>query len=208
MSAREVLSQLGLMVQLAEPTSRTLAPFLLEHQLRLSAAFGLTRHELLALSTLGDEVLLFYFGPALRQHWAAQKEAQQRRKSERASQIFQLLVASARWCGDKAELEAPLLLGALLQGSARYVVFESPLFRVGIERSLLRETARVLGKRKDVTAFVDPRGLHLRWKQGQGRLTFWPQPQALSGLGITLVQLPGKPPQPTQATPQAVPASC
>lgn len=193
-SARELLHQLDLMVLLAEPFTFSLGPFLAKHLPLLSVVLGLTVHELLALSTLVDEVLVFYLGPALRQHQARQKQERQDTRAQQVTLAGQQLRERVRWSGDQAQLDVPLLLGPLLRGAHKALVFASPVFEVGLSRELLRETARVLGQRRDVTAFVDPRGLHFRWNQGKGRLDFLSQPRIVPGPELLVVQLGVHPP--------------
>lgn len=193
-SAREALHQLDLLVLLAEPLTSCIGPFLAEHLPLLSVVLGLTVHEVLALSSLADEILVFYLGPALRQHRARQKQVLQDQKTQRVSTAGQQLRERVRWSGDRAALDVDLLLGPLVQGAHKILVFASPAFEVGLPRGLLRETAKVLGPRRDVTAFVDPKGLHFRWNQGKGRLDFFPQPRLVPGPDLLVVQLGALPP--------------
>lgn len=190
-SARELLHQLDLVVLLADQHSHAIGPFLGEHMARLALALGLTEHEVLALSTLPDEVLSFFFGPALRQHHAAQKAARLARKTEQAQSASQQMVERVRWAGDKAELDVRLLLGPLLGGSDSYILFAGSHFELGFAGARLKEAAQALKHHRDLCAYIDPRGLHFRWCQGKGRLVLFPQPQAKAQAKTLVVRLLG-----------------
>ena len=199
-SLREALHELDLLVLQAEPTSTTIAPFLTEHVTLMGVALGLTVHEVLALTMLPDEPLVFYLAPALRQHWARQKQLHAAKKVEQTDQSTTQLSATARWRGERAELDAHLLLGSLRAVTQKAVLFSSPFFEVTVAKSKLRELARAIGHRDDLTAFVNHRGLHLHWRQGKGRLLLYSQPRRQHDQDVLVVSLRGASAVPPLAT--------
>lgn len=69
------------------------------------------------------------------------------------------------------ELDISLLFGPLLyDGGHRAVVFAAEDMRFAVERETLIRARRNLRGIRAVRAFVDPRGLHLRWRNGAGGL--------------------------------------
>ncbi len=174
-SPREALRQLDLQLMLAEPTTTSIGPFLRDNIALMTTSLGMTEHEVVALSTMGDEPLVFFLGPALRLHWARSKDMAVARKTEQLRSASQLLTERVRWRGDRAQLDVSALFGPLLGSTAKILLFTSPAWQVGIARHKLRELARGLGHRNDLTAFVDDRGLHVHWRQGKGRLLLYPQ---------------------------------
>lgn len=115
-------------------------------------------------------------------------------QEQRTTTAARQLIATARRRGDWIELDADVLLGELLADKRKkYISFELPAGRVSILRSALTKARGPLRVFIDVAAYVDDRGLHLRWRGGHGGLNFRPQVEE-RGAGLLLVDLRPAPP--------------
>ncbi|MBI2393705.1 MAG: hypothetical protein HYV09_29295 [Deltaproteobacteria bacterium] len=93
-----------------------------------------------------------------------------------AAGVAAALGRSARRRGGVVHLDVTLLLDSgLMAGPARYVRFVADGYAVPIESSVLMRVRRHLPKFPDLGAYLDERGLHLRWRGGIGQLNLRPQ---------------------------------
>lgn len=93
----------------------------------------------------------------------------------RAEKAAQNLTASAVHHADRVELEPRVLLGQLIAGSQKYISLELTTTPVWLHRQTLLRAKTALRPFRDLTASVDERGLHLRWRAGRGGLNLRPQ---------------------------------
>lgn len=98
---------------------------------------------------------------------------------------------------DGIELDVALLFGPLLyDGGHRAVVFAAEDMRFVVERETLLRARRCLRGVRPVRAFVDPRGLHLRWRDGAGGLNLRAELVRLERESLLVVSLRAR--QPTR----------
>lgn len=107
-------------------------------------------------------------------------------RAARAERAAGDLAASARHRFDRIELEPDVLLGDLLAGSQKYISLELAGARVAILRHRLLRARVALRAVLDVVAFVDERGLHLRWRAARGGLNLTPQVEDRGALALVV----------------------
>lgn len=98
----------------------------------------------------------------------------QRRKENRArsAQVAaENIGATAQWDGEKVRVDVLQLISSALTRRNDLLVFVGEGFSIGVHQSVLFDLARL--KRRDITAFVDAEGLHVRWSSGG--LNLYPQ---------------------------------
>ncbi len=93
-------------------------------------------------------------------HDSRRKEA--RAKAAQAS--ADALASMARWEGDQAHVDIISVLASALTKRNDLLVFACDDFSVGIYMAPLFDIAKL--KKRDLTAFVDAKGLHIRWTTG------------------------------------------
>jgi hypothetical protein len=77
---------------------------------------------------------------------------------------------------DGVMLDPAILLGDLLaDDSLKFVAFDLDGAEVAVQRSVLVAAARVLRTRCDLSALVEPKGLHLRWGGSRGGINWYPR---------------------------------
>lgn len=177
---RSSLAELEKLVQFAEVGGTNIGEYLASGGEDLAQKLGAEAEDLRALVHLPDEVLAHelrpYFDRRAEHRAAIHAEAVQRLAVAAAEQ----LAATAVWRNDAAVLDVRVLLGELLVDTSRkHVLVDatgfSSRFQVNVPRRLLVDTAKVLGGRPDLGAWVDENGLHFRWNEGRGGLNFIPQ---------------------------------
>jgi len=96
--------------------------------------------------------------------------------NQKAQAAARDMAATAEWDGRRAWVNPGLLLGDLLvDPSFKYVTLQLAGGEVSVRRALLFATAKQVGHRPDITAFVDQAGVHVRWNGGRGGLNWLPQ---------------------------------
>lgn len=92
-------------------------------------------------------------------------------RARSAQESAQNIGAMARWDGEKVWVDILSLLASALTRRNDVMVFSGDGFSIGVHQSVLFDLARL--KRRDLTAFVDAEGLHVRWSSGG--LNLYPQ---------------------------------
>jgi hypothetical protein len=161
-----------------QPRSHNLGQYLAEHGDEFATLLDVGADELQALCSQPDEET----APRLREllqrradmctahHQAARRDA--------ALSAAQRLVATAVWrTTTTVLLDVRVLLGDLLADvDNKHVSFISCAFEVHLPRKRLVEAAQVLPRQfADLVSWMDPAGLHFRWRHGRGGLDFYPQ---------------------------------
>lgn len=108
-------------------------------------------------------------------------------RARSAQESAQNIGSMAKWDGDKVWVDILSLLASALTRRNDMMVFSGDGFQVRVPQSLLFDLARL--KRRDLSAFVDARGLHVVWESG--RLNFYPHPP--SDAERVVVPLPAVP---------------
>ncbi len=167
---RDPLRELVLLARAPEPRTSNLGEHLAKHAGDLAQVFGVSPTELEAARLLDDEEV----APRVRQLLARRHDVEiQRdleRRRERSVAAAQMLGVTARWTALGAELDVDVLLGELLADrTKKWVSFSEPGgFNVAIPRHLVSATAPLRKLHLDLAGFVDPEGLHFRWRGGRG----------------------------------------
>lgn len=118
-----------------------------------------------------DVEIALQLAPVIGRHKKRALRLRAGEQAERTATAVRQLVATSHRHGDGIELDADVLLGALLADSSKkYISFELPGARVPVLRAALAKARVPLRTFIDVTAYVDGQGLHLRWRGGRGGL--------------------------------------
>ena len=140
--------------------------YILENADSIASAFGVTTEAIkLGLDRVEDDAALAR--RLLTEIKRAQADGRQRRTEDRANTAqtsADVLASVARWHGDAAHFDLLSVLASVLTRSQDLLVFTSDAFTVAIFMAPLIKLARL--DRTDLTAFVDAKGLHVRWAHG------------------------------------------
>jgi len=196
--------ELARLARFPEPGGRNIGTYLRQHAADLAELLGVPQTDLLVASDTTDDVLAPKVRAALQRMQGVHAAAQQARQSARAVEAAQALQQRARWQDGAVLLEPSLLLGELLAEQGRdhllFALHGGP--DVVVERRDLVATARTIGRRPDLAAFVDRAGVHVRWSGGRGGLSWYPRLVTPAEREQALrVELPG--PVPTRSRPRA-----
>lgn len=167
---RDPVRELALLVRVPEPGTTNLGEFVFANAEQLAQALAIDRTQLEAASVFDDEEV----APRLRRllDLARLRQIQQEvdRRRARSLEAARRLGASVRWTDLGAELDVDLLLGELLADRTRkWVAFTTAEGTATIvPRHLVAATAPLRRIHIDLASWVDPHGLHFRWKGGCG----------------------------------------
>ena len=141
-----------------------------------------------------DAELALQIAPAVGRHkrWAARVKAGEH--AERSAAAVRQLIATSRRAWDRVEVDADLLLGDLLADRSQYISFDLGEARVPILRATLVSARAPLRNFIDVAAYLDERGLHIRWRGGRGGFNFRPRVEE-RGAAVLDVDLRPAPPR-------------
>ncbi len=114
-----------------------------------------------------------------------QKRKETRTRSAQAS--AEAIGSMAEWDGSRVKVDILSLLSSALTRRNDLMVFAFDGGSIGVHQSVLFDLARL--KRRDLTAFVDAEGLHVRWSSGGLNL----YPQSDSKGERVIVPLPAAP---------------
>lgn len=188
------LRQLARLARVADPGGRNIGPYLKQHAAALARALDVPELDLLAAAREPDEILAPKVQLALRRLQDARHAARSGQDTARVVESARQLELRAQWQAGAVLLEPALLLGDLLADQQRaHVLFAlHDGTAVAVQRRDLAACARVVGRRGDLTTFVDAAGLHLRWSGGRGGLNWYPRPlTAPERERALLLELPG-----------------
>jgi hypothetical protein len=107
----------------------------------------------------------------IRKSEALQKDRSKQARAKAAQASADALASMAQWEGDKAHVDILSVLASALTKRNDLLVFACDDFSVGIYMAPLFDIAKL--KKRDLTAFVDAKGLHIRW--GTGAINLFPQ---------------------------------
>lgn len=152
--------------ELARPGERNLAAHLREHadvvqQLGVDLDLDLDQDD--------AELALRLAGPISR-YKRRVATTRERTQEERARAAAVAVERTARHRDGVVQVDAQLVLGALLAGHHEYISFDLSGGRVAVVRSLLLRARAGLRRLGDVVLLVDASGLHFIWRGGRGRL--------------------------------------
>lgn len=118
-----------------------------------------------AVNTIEDDAKLV--GHLLAEIASVGRMLRERRVDERAraaQAAADVLASAVRWRDDTALVDIGSLLMSTLTNRADLLVFTCEAFTVAVFMAPLLDLARL--KKAGMTAFVDARGLHVRWRTG------------------------------------------
>jgi hypothetical protein len=161
-----------------QPGSHNLGHYLAEHGDELAALLDVGVDELQALSSQPDEESAPRIRELLQRRMEIRSAHHQASRRDAALGAAQRLAATAVWrANTTAVLDVTILFGDLLADpDSRHISLVSRSFEVHLPRKTLVEAAQVLPRQfADLVSWVDPAGLHFRWRHGRGGLDFYPQ---------------------------------
>lgn len=109
----------------------------------------------------------------IRKAEALLRDTKKTARSTAAQASADALASMARWNGEMAHVDIMSLLSSVLTKRNDLLVFTCESFTVGVYMSPLYDLAKL--KKRDLTAFVDAKGVHIRWAGGKGGLNLFPQ---------------------------------
>jgi hypothetical protein len=188
-----------------QPGSHNLGHYLAEHGDELAALLDVGVDELQALSSQPDEESAPRIRELLQRRVETRAVHHQAARREAALGAARRLAMTAIWrANTTAVLDVTVLLGDLLvDANSKHISFISRAFEVHLPRPKLVEAAQVLPRQfADLVSWVDPAGLHFRWRQGRGGLDFYPQPvPAREWAHVLCVNIPAPAIEQVQPTP-------
>lgn len=177
MARADLLRAFHVHARSVDPEGRTLGTFMRDHAQELADAFGTTPAIFAEAPDLPDAELAPQARAWLEQQRVERVERQRREQRETARQAARRLGEGITWCGDRAVLDVPVLLGpVLVDATLRFVAFIFPSgIEVLIERTKLIDLARAVTTLGVVEGWVEVRGLFIAWMRGRGRILLYPQ---------------------------------
>ncbi|MDC0743205.1 hypothetical protein [Polyangium mundeleinium] len=189
MPRRPSLEDLGRVLRLAKPNTKSLSWYLEEEGDQLAPVLGVEPEKLRSFIGKLDQ----HIAPELQAHLHRRVEALRaehvEKMSRRASSAAGRLASTAVWQGDRIYLDPLLLLGPLLADAGnKFIAFHVVrAFEVRMPRPFLVQVAGVLPRQyDDLVAWLDTHGLHFRWKNGRGGLNFISQTVAPKDIAFGL----------------------
>jgi hypothetical protein len=161
-----------------QPGSRNLGHYLAEHGNEFAALLDVGENELRALYSQPDEEAAPRIRELLQRRTEMRTAHHQAARRDAAMGAAQRLAATAVWrANTTAVLDVTILFGDLLADpDTRHINLVSRAFEVHLPRKTLVDAAHVLPRQfADLVSWVDPAGLHFRWRYGRGGLDFYPQ---------------------------------
>lgn len=140
--------------------------YVAEHLFDLARAFCVSTETIIrALDNVPDDVALAVrMLETIRKTEALQRDIKKTGRATAAQASADALASMVKWHGEEAHLDMVSLLSSCLTKRNDLIVFTTDSFTVGIYMSPLFDLAKL--KKRDLTAFVDARGLHIRWPSG------------------------------------------
>ncbi len=122
-------------------------------------------------NTPDDSSLACRFLETIRRSEALQRNRRKETRAKAAQASVDALATLVRWEGDKIHVDILSILSSALTKRNDLLMFTCDDFTVGVYQAPLFGIAKL--KKRDLTAFVDARGLHIRWTTGG--LNLFPQ---------------------------------
>lgn len=133
-----------------------------------------------------DAALAVRLLETIRRAEAMQRDLRKCNRSKAAQASADALASMAKWQDGKVYVDMPSLLSSALTQRNHLMVFTADDFSVAVYQSPLFDLAKL--RKKDVTAFVDAQGLHIRWKTGGLNL----RPQTDNDVDRIVMSLPAR----------------
>ncbi len=168
---RDPLRELALLVRAPEPGSYNLGEFLADNASELAQVLGLPVGSLEAARAVDDEAVAPRVHHLLRRARNQRVQQDLERRRQRSLEAAERLGATAVWTPDLgAQLDVDLLLGELLADrTKRWIAFTTAEAEATIiPRHFIAATVPLRRIHLDLACWVDPEGLHFRWRGGRG----------------------------------------
>lgn len=177
-SPRDLGRHLASLANVADPDGHELGAVLRDRALDVAQLLGVDEHDVLHVCTMPDRELAPKILTALGRVRRTAQAQRATSASASAQAAASMLASGALLDGARVILAPGLLLGPLLvDPAAKLVVFLLPADKnTAVKRADLLATSRALRSRDDLTSYVDPQGVHVRWRCGRGGLNWLPQP--------------------------------
>jgi hypothetical protein len=187
---RDPVRELALLARVPEPGSNNLGEFVANHADELAQALDADPHKLALARALDDEELLPRIVQLLERARRRRVRDDLARRCERSIAAAIRLGQTARWTELGVELDVDLLLGEVLADRMRkWVLFEGEGLSVAVPQHLIAASRFVGRQHLDLGAYADERGLHFRWRGGQGRYN-WRSQAVRPGLEAHVLTVP------------------
>ncbi len=111
-----------------------------------------------------DAALAVRLLETIRRAEAMQRDLRKNNRAKAAQASADAMASMAKWQDGKAYVDLASLLSSALTQRNHLMVFTADDFTVGVYQSPLFDLAKL--KKKNLTAFVDAQGLHIRWPSG------------------------------------------
>jgi hypothetical protein len=178
MSTPSALIALRRFIAVNTETPGEIRPYIRENVAVLASAFGITAETILVrVDGVTDDVAL----PALllkniRNAEVAKRAVKSGARARAAQAGAGAIAGAVTWDGDRASLDIQAVLSQSLTKRGDLLVFACEDFTVEVPQARLLDLARL--RRRDLSGFVDARGLHIRWPTGGLNLRSQPDPHA------------------------------
>jgi hypothetical protein len=145
---------------------REIREYVRENLCELARDFCVTTETLAsALEKVQDDAALSVrLLETIRHAESLQRDQHKINRTKAAQASAEALASMTRWDGEKAHIDIISLLSSALTKRNDLLVFTCDGFTVGVYMAPLFDLARL--RRRDLTAFVDAQGLHIKWKTG------------------------------------------
>ncbi len=111
-----------------------------------------------------DSALAVRMLETVRKAEAKQRDLKKEARARAAQASADALASMASWDGERVRVDLLSLLSSVLTKRQDLLVFTTDDFTVSVYQAALFDLAKL--KRRDLTAFVDAKGVHVRWKTG------------------------------------------
>lgn len=162
------------LVKTADPCSTNIGVFIATHAQELSDV--VTPTEVARWYAESDEVVARELTFRLRALAARDRDNARRRSQTRAEAAARVLGQTARWFGDQAFLEPEPLFDLRANRRSRWVRFcAHGIFDITVDRETIARMAVFRRQLSGLVAWLDPCGLHVRWRGARGGWNWRPQ---------------------------------
>jgi hypothetical protein len=191
---RDPLRELALLVRAPEPGSRNLGEFVADHATELAQVLGIDPRWLEAARATDDEQVVSRIRQRLARARDQHVQQDLERRRQRSVEAASRLGATAVWTpGLGAQLDVDLLLGEVLADrTKKWIAFTEQAAATIVPRHLIAATAPLQRIHLDLGCWVDPQGLHFRWKGGRGGYN-WRGHQVHPSLADRVLAVPLRP---------------
>jgi|CXWL01.1.fsa_nt_gi hypothetical protein len=111
-----------------------------------------------------DAALAVRLLETIRKAEALQRDTRKTARATAAQASADALASMVKWHGEEAHVDMVSLLSSALTKRNDLLVFTTDSFTIAVYMSPLFDLAKL--RRKNLTAFVDANGLHVRWPKG------------------------------------------